>query len=84
MKTILIIDDEDDIREILGYNLTKEGYKVLQASNGKDGIEMAQKNNPDLVLLDVMMPEMDGIEVCEQLRSDPKNSRNQCMFPYSA
>ncbi len=72
MKTILIIDDEDDIRAILTYNLEKENYRVLNASNGKDGIELAQQHTPDLVLLDVMMPEMDGIEVCEFLRADPK------------
>lgn len=71
MKTILIIDDEDDIREILAYNLAKEGYKILQASNGKEGIELAKKYVPELVLLDVMMPEMDGIEVCEFLKVDP-------------
>lgn len=78
METILIIDDEDDIREILGYNLTKEGYNVIDASNGKSGIELAKKHKPDLVLLDVMMPEMDGIEVCEQLRSIPE-TKNVCV-----
>lgn len=78
MKTILIIDDEDDIREILGYNLKKEGFNVIDASNGKDGIELAKKHTPDLVLLDVMMPEMDGIEVCEQLRSMPE-TENVCV-----
>ncbi|MDG1741252.1 MAG: response regulator transcription factor [Crocinitomicaceae bacterium] len=72
MRTILIIDDEDDIRAILTYNLEKENYRVLNASNGKDGIELAQQHTPDLILLDVMMPEMDGIEVCEFLRADPK------------
>jgi len=69
MKTILIIDDEVDIRDILSYNLKKEGYNVLTAENGKEGIRTAKANIPDLILLDVMMPEMDGIEVCEILKS---------------
>ena len=80
MRTILIIDDEDDIRAILTYNLEKENYRVLNASNGKDGIELAQQHTPDLVLLDVMMPEMDGIEVCEYLRADPKTENISICF----
>lgn len=80
MRTILIIDDEDDIRAILTYNLEKENYRVLNASNGKDGIELAQQHTPDLVLLDVMMPEMDGIEVCEFLRADPKTENISICF----
>ncbi len=70
MKTILIIDDEADIRDILSYNLKKEGFNVLTAEDGKEGIDIAKKHLPDLILLDVMMPEMDGIEVCEILKSD--------------
>lgn len=70
MKTILIIDDEEDIREIISYNLTKEGYTVLTAKNGEEGLRQAKKHIPHLILLDVMMPEMDGIEVCELLRND--------------
>lgn len=70
METILIIDDEADIRDILSYNLKKEGYGVLTAENGKHGIEIAKKNIPDLILLDIMMPEMDGIEACELLKTD--------------
>jgi len=70
MKTILIIDDEADIREILTYNLKKEGFNVYSAENGLSGIELAKRYNPDLILLDVMMPEMDGIEVCENLKSN--------------
>lgn len=72
MDRILIIDDEEDIREILSYNLQKEGYQVFQASTGREGIDLAISNKPDLVLLDVMMPEMDGIEVCQTLRENPK------------
>ena len=67
-KKILLIDDEPDILEILTYNLEKEGYEVSTASNGKEGIEMARKIIPDLILLDVMMPDKDGIETCQDLR----------------
>ena len=67
-KTILIIDDEADIRLLVKYNLEKEGYVVFDADNGEKGIELAKKHLPDLILLDVMMPVMDGIETCEKLR----------------
>lgn len=69
MVSILIIDDEEDIRELLSYNLRKEGYTVLDAENGEKGLELIVKHQPDLVLLDVMMPGMDGVEVCEAIRS---------------
>jgi two-component system alkaline phosphatase synthesis response regulator PhoP len=72
MNSILIIDDEEDILEILKYNLLKEGFDVETASNGLDGIEKAKKSVPDLIILDVMMPQMDGIEVCETLRKLPE------------
>lgn len=68
-NTILIIDDEADIRVLLRYNLEKEGFQVLEAENGPDGIELAQKYKPDLILLDVMMPDMDGIETCEKIKT---------------
>ncbi len=68
---ILVIDDEADILEFIEYNLKKEGYHVFLAQNGKDGIFSAKKNKPDLILMDVMMPVMDGIETCKQLKSDP-------------
>ncbi|MCG8575612.1 MAG: response regulator transcription factor [Flavobacteriales bacterium] len=71
-KTILIIDDEPDIRLLVKYNLEKEGYIVLEAENGKRGVEIAAESNPDLILLDVMMPEMDGIETCEMLKNIPE------------
>ncbi|XOV69075.1 MAG: response regulator transcription factor [Fluviicola sp.] len=80
MDRILIIDDEEDIREILGYNLQKEGYQVFQASTGREGIEVAIAQKPDLVLLDVMMPEMDGIEVCQNLRENPKTKDIRICF----
>lgn len=65
---ILIVDDEPDILEILSYNLSHSGYQVFTASNGLKAIEKAKKEKPHLIILDVMMPEMDGIEACEQLR----------------
>jgi two-component system alkaline phosphatase synthesis response regulator PhoP len=71
---ILIVDDEPDILEILTYNLSTEGYQVETASNGSKGLIKADKWKPHLVLLDVMMPEMDGIETCEQLRKNTKLS----------
>lgn len=66
---ILIVDDETDILEFLSYNLKKEGYSVFTAQNGKDAISIAKKITPNLILLDVMMPEMDGIETCEGIRN---------------
>ncbi|CAM4132497.1 response regulator transcription factor [Zobellia nedashkovskayae] len=66
---ILLVDDEPDILEIVGYNLTNEGYQVFTAKNGVEGVAMAKKKQPHLIILDVMMPEMDGIEACETIRS---------------
>ncbi len=66
---ILLVDDEPDILEILSYNLSSQGYQVYTAKNGVDGVEKAKKKNPHLIILDVMMPEMDGIEACEIIRS---------------
>ena len=69
---ILLVDDEQDILEIVGYNLTQEGYQVITASNGKEAITKAKKELPHLIILDVMMPEMDGIEACENIRRIPE------------
>ena len=80
MDTILIIDDEQDIRDILNYNLTKVGYQVHEASNGREGIKLAVQNKPDLIILDVMMPEMDGIEVCEELKAKPDTKNIKICF----
>ena len=63
--TVLLVDDENDILDFLSYTLEKEGYKVFTADNGKEGIKLAKNISPDLIILDVMMPEMDGIEACE-------------------
>jgi len=70
--TILVVDDEPDIRELIEYNLKKEGYQVFTATNGKEAISQAKKNIPDLVVLDIMMPEMDGIEACRLMRAMPE------------
>lgn len=68
---ILLVDDEPDILEFLSYNLKKEGFQVSTAGNGIEAIEKAKKFHPHLIILDVMMPEMDGIETCEKIRSLP-------------
>lgn len=68
---ILLVDDEPDILEIVGYNLSSEGYNVTTAKNGNEAIAKAKKERPHLIILDVMMPEMDGIETCEQIRKSP-------------
>ena len=75
-QKILLVDDEQDILEFLSYNLVKEGYVVFTANNGKDALVIAKKEIPDLIILDVMMPDMDGIETCREIREIPglKNS----------
>lgn len=69
---ILLVDDEPDILEIVGYNLSSEGYEVFTAKNGVEAVSKAKKKHPHLVILDVMMPEMDGIEACEIIRNTPE------------
>lgn len=69
---ILLVDDEQDILEIVGYNLSQEGYQIVTASNGKEAITKAKKEQPHLIIMDVMMPEMDGIEACENIRKIPE------------
>lgn len=68
-KKILIVDDEPDIIEFLRYNLKKEGYQVVTASDGRQAIQVAEQTRPDLIILDIMMPELDGVETCRHLRS---------------
>lgn len=77
---ILLVDDEPDVIEIIRYNLEQEGYNVKTASNGKEALQKVQKNTPHLIIMDVMMPEMDGIEACEELRSDPTFNDTIIMF----
>lgn len=69
-ETILLIDDDPDIVQMISYNLKKEGYKVHTAGDGEEGVRLAKNVKSDLILLDVMMPKMDGIEVCEVIRED--------------
>ncbi|MCA1965629.1 MAG: response regulator transcription factor [Flavobacterium sp.] len=69
---ILLVDDEQDILEIVGYNLSQEGYQIVTASNGKEAIAKAKKEHPQLIIMDVMMPEMDGMEACENIRKIPE------------
>jgi two-component system, OmpR family, alkaline phosphatase synthesis response regulator PhoP len=70
--TILLVDDEPDILEIVGYNLEQEGYQVVTAKNGKEAIKKALESLPTLIIMDVMMPEMDGMEACEIIRKTPE------------
>jgi two-component system alkaline phosphatase synthesis response regulator PhoP len=70
--TILLVDDEPDILEIVSYNLSVEGYKIITAKNGAEAVKKAKKERPQLIILDVMMPEMDGIEACERIRKVPE------------
>jgi len=77
---ILLVDDEVDILEFISYNLEKEGYKVYTAKNGAEAIKLAEKTLPDLIILDVMMPEMDGIAACEEIRRIPALQHTMIAF----
>lgn len=79
-KKILIVEDDQDIVELLRYNLEKEGYKCYSANNGAAGLEIAIKKEPDLIILDIMMPELDGIETCRAIKSKPKLSDKFVIF----
>lgn len=69
-KKILVVDDETDLLDLIEYNLKKEGFDVLKAENGEEGIQIAKEHKPDLVLMDIMMPKMDGMEAVEKMRAD--------------
>lgn len=77
---ILLVDDETDILEFLSYNLKREGFQVFTANNGKEGVEKAIKILPQLIILDVMMPEMDGIEACSEIRLLPELKNSLVVF----
>lgn len=77
---VLLVDDEQDILEFLSYNLEKAGYKVYTAKNGLEAIRIAEKKTPHLIILDVMMPEMDGIAACEEIRKIPSLSNTVIAF----
>ena len=80
IRKILLVDDDEDILEFIGYNLNKEGYQVFTASNGNEAIEIAKKEIPDLIILDVMMPGMDGVETCIQIKEDEKLNHAVVVF----
>ncbi|RME94060.1 MAG: DNA-binding response regulator [Bacteroidetes bacterium] len=77
---ILVVDDEPDILEFLKYNLEKEGFSVVTAADGEAGIAVAEAEKPDLIMLDIMMPKMDGVEVCRVLRSKPQFNHTVIAF----
>ena len=79
-QTILVVDDERDLLDLIEYNLKKEGFEVLKAENGEQGIEIARENKPDLVLMDIMMPKMDGLEAVEIMRKDDELKRIPIIF----
>jgi two-component system, OmpR family, alkaline phosphatase synthesis response regulator PhoP len=79
-KTILVVDDEHDIVDLISYNLGKEGFTVVSAHNGTDAVALAQQSKPDLMILDIMMPGMDGFEVCKTLRQQPSTATIAIMF----
>lgn len=80
MTKILIVDDEPDILDFLSYNLHREGFDVVTAASGKQALEMALKTHPQLIILDIMMPEMDGVEVCRRLRANPDFDKTPITF----
>lgn len=77
---VLIVDDEPDILEFLHYNLSRNGFDVLQASNGYDAIKIADQEIPDLILLDIMMPDMDGVETCYEIKKNEKLKDSLVVF----
>lgn len=79
-QTVLVVDDEEDIVQLISYNLKKEGFRVLSAFHGTQAISLAQEHHPDAIVLDVMMPEIDGFEVCRRLRSDPATATLPVIF----
>lgn len=79
-KTVLIVDDEQDIIDLIGYNLKKDGFNVVSAFNGIEALEKAQTHRPDVIILDIMMPLMDGFECCRKLKSNPETSTIPVLF----
>ena len=76
--TVLIADDDPDIRELVAYRMRRSGYAVLEASDGEEALQIASENDPDLAILDVMMPRLDGFEVTRRLRDQEKTARISC------
>jgi len=77
---ILIVDDDEDILDLLSYNLSKEGYKVYKAEDGIEALEVAKQKLPELIILDIMMPRMDGVEACRLMRQEPELSKAHIIF----
>ncbi|HEY5823539.1 MAG TPA: response regulator transcription factor [Cyclobacteriaceae bacterium] len=80
LQKVLVVDDEEPILELLKYNLEKQGYDVRTAIDGQVGVDIARKFHPDLVLLDIMMPKMDGVEACRQIRAMPELANTFVVF----
>ena len=83
MKTILIVDDEPDVLEVVEMLLLSEKYRVLKATNGVEALEVVKEETPDLVILDIMMPEMDGVKICKNMRK-MENMKNNPIVMFSA
>ena len=79
-RTILLVDDDEAIRKVVGFRLKQAGYRVLTASSGEEGLQIAAAQQPDLILLDIMMPKMKGRDACARLKADPKTSRIPVIF----
>lgn len=79
-QTILVVDDEKDLLDLIEYNLRKEGFEVLKAENGEQGIEVAREHKPDLILLDIMMPKLDGLQAVEEIRKDDELKGTPIIF----
>jgi len=73
-EKILVVDDEDDILDLVGYNLTREGYRVRTAVRGEEALRKIREDPPDLILLDLMLPDIDGFDVCKELKSNPRTA----------
>ncbi|MDD5712462.1 MAG: response regulator, partial [Smithellaceae bacterium] len=79
-KTILVVDDEKDIVELISYNLEREGYNVLKAYDGEEALRVAKERKPSLIVLDLMLPKMSGLDVCRALRKAPDTSNLTIMM----
>jgi len=77
---VLVADDEKDIRRLITFTLERAGFEIVEASDGKQALEMARQHNPNIILLDVMMPQMDGYEVCRRLRAEPELTNTPVLF----
>jgi CheY-like chemotaxis protein len=80
MRKILVVDDEDEIRKVLRLRLSSAGYEVLDADNGKTAIEVAKAQRPDLIILDILMPELDGMKASEIMKKDPATAKIPIIF----